>query len=87
VETLPPLCAEAFGADDRRASRAYLEALSLPELQTVFKDMVAKRVADALAQPRPDLLAFRALPSSEKLKILRNDLQRERFYRLQGVTP
>jgi hypothetical protein len=82
VETLAADCPRVFGADDPRAERAYLDALTLPELHTVFRDMMEAEIAAARANPTPDMIAFRQLDVAAKIEVL---YKHRRFDAQRGI--
>ncbi len=73
AETLPALCRKAFGVGDPRADPAYLAGLTLKELYDVYRQVLEKEIADWAATNPPQREAFRRLPLSEKVRILRTD--------------
>ncbi len=73
AETLPALCREVFGADDPRADPAHLADMTLEELHRIYHEATQKGIADWVATNPPQREAFRRLPLSEKVRILRTD--------------
>jgi hypothetical protein len=73
VEGLPPLLRQVYREDDPRADPAHLATLTLPQLHGVYKEAVQADIAAYRATNPPQLEAFRRLPVSEKIRILRSD--------------
>jgi hypothetical protein len=74
VETWAADCPRVFGADDRRADRAYLETLMLHELCMVFREMIDRNIAAWKATNPPELVAFRQLDAAAKIQVLTKHL-------------
>jgi hypothetical protein len=71
--SLPILCRDLFGPDDPRADPAHLADLTLEELRGVFREAMQEGIAKWRATNPPQREAFRRLPVSGKIRILRTD--------------
>jgi hypothetical protein len=69
VATIAELATEAFGADDPRASDASVRELTRDQQLELYKLAMETLVANGLANPSPELLAFKALPVVEQVRI------------------
>ena len=73
ADGLPALCRDVFGADDPRADPARLAKMTLEELHSVYRQALQHNIATWRATRPPELEAFRRLPTSEKIRMLRRD--------------
>ena len=70
---LPSLCRDVFGIDDPRADPARLAEMTIEQLHNLYRQAVEEDVALWRATNPPQLEAFRRLPVTERIRVLRRD--------------
>jgi hypothetical protein len=73
ADGLPAFLRHVFGVDDERADPTRLEAMTLEQLRALYWLALRHDIARWREANPPELEAFRRLPTSEKVRLLRRD--------------